>query len=182
VLAGEEGQSSDGVAMDAAEASRLASADPLVQVLQDRDDLLVSEPGLVERGPFIFRESNPTGVAAEEADVAVSPHEVVNGEVAAIADAVEFARAVLAAVPREIVAGHGTSITERGGRTDRVSMRGDIVLRQSARLKQPGTPPKEGYCANRSSVRRSGQRCEDRIELDGFEATDGCAICSCAHA
>ena len=141
MLAGEEGQSGDGVAMDAAESSRLASADPLVQVLQDRDDLLVREPGPIERGPFIFRESSLAGAAAEEADIAAFPHEVVDGEVAAIADAVEFARAVLAAEPREIVAGHGTSITERGGRTDRVSMRGAIVLRQSDKLKQPGTLP-----------------------------------------
>jgi hypothetical protein len=141
VLAGEEGQPGDGVAMDATEACRLAGADPFVQVLQDRDDLLVGELGLVERSPLVFRESSLTAVAAEEADIAVFPHEVVDGEVAAIADAVEFARAVLTAVPREIVARHGTSITERGGRTDRVSMRGDIMLRQSARLKQPGTLP-----------------------------------------
>jgi hypothetical protein len=79
VLAGEEGQPSDGVAMDATEAGRLARADPLVQMLQDRDDLLVGELGLVERSPLVFREPSPAGFAAQEADLAVFPHEVVDG-------------------------------------------------------------------------------------------------------
>ena len=69
------------------------------------------------------------------------PHEVVDGEVAAVANAVEFARAILTAESREVFAGHGTSAAERRGRSDRVSMRGAIMLRQSNRLKQPGTPP-----------------------------------------
>jgi hypothetical protein len=91
VLAGEEGQSSDGVAMDPTKPRRLPGADPLVEMLRDRDDRLVGQLGLVERGPLIFREPSLRGFAAEEADIAVLPHEVVDGEVTTIADAVEFA-------------------------------------------------------------------------------------------
>jgi len=99
MLAGEEGQPGDRVAMDATEPSRLAGADPFVQMLQDRDDLLVGELGLVERSPLMFREPSLTGSAAQEADIAVFSHEVVNGEVAAVAGPVEFAGAVLTAEP-----------------------------------------------------------------------------------
>jgi len=91
VLSGEQGQPGDGVAMDATQPCRLAGADPFVQVLQDRDDLLMGELGLVERSPLIFREPSLTGFAAQEANIAVFSHEVVDGEIAAIADAVEFA-------------------------------------------------------------------------------------------
>jgi hypothetical protein len=64
MLAGKEGQSSDGVAMDATEAGGLASANPFVQMLQDRDDLLVGQLGLVKRGSLMLRESSLTGLAA----------------------------------------------------------------------------------------------------------------------
>ncbi len=91
VLSGEQGQPGDGIAMDVTQPCRMAGAAPFVQVLQDRDDLLLEELGLVERGPLICREPILTGFAAQEANIAVSSHEVVDGEIAAIADAVEFA-------------------------------------------------------------------------------------------
>jgi hypothetical protein len=76
----------------------------------------------------------------------VFSHEVVDAKVAAIADAVEFAGAVLTAEPREIFTGHGTSITEHRGRSVRLSMSDTIMLRQSDRLKQLGTPPNFELC------------------------------------
>ena len=73
-------------------------------------------------------------LASQEPDVAVFSHEFVDAEVAAVADAVEFAGAVLTAEPREILSGHGPSITERPDRSVRLSMRDAIMLRQSTRL------------------------------------------------
>ena len=135
MFADEERQSSDGVAMNATESRRLAGADPFVQMLQDRENLLVGQLGPVKRSSLMFGEPRLAGLASQEADVEVFSHEFVDAEVAAIADAVEFARAVLTAEPREILSGHGTSITKRRGRSVRLSIRDTTMLRQSARLK-----------------------------------------------
>jgi hypothetical protein len=104
-------------------------------MLQDREDLLVGQLGLVKRSSLMFGEPSLTGLASQKTDVAVFSHELVDGKVAAIADAVEFAGAVLTAEPREIFTGHGPSITKRRGRSVRLSMRDAIMLRQSVRLK-----------------------------------------------
>jgi hypothetical protein len=64
MLAGKEGQSSDGVAMDATEAGGLAGANPFVQMRQDREDFLVGQLGLVKRASLMFGEPSLTGPAA----------------------------------------------------------------------------------------------------------------------
>jgi hypothetical protein len=120
VLPGDAGQSDDGVAMDADEASGGADAAALVEVLEHRVGLLLGQMAAVERRAFAFGEAGPTGVAVELSELLVLAVEAADREVAEVAPAVEHTVGILAAEAGEVVhEEHGLAVMGRDGAESR---------------------------------------------------------------
>jgi hypothetical protein len=77
-------------------------------VLQDPRDDVVGELGVEVRRPLEFGEPSLAGLAVQEA-VVILAVVAADGEVADAAAAVLRAVRVVAAMPREVVRGHGSS-------------------------------------------------------------------------
>src|SRR4051812_37252488 len=105
VLPGGAGQSDDGVAVDADEPPGGADAAPLVEVLEDRQGLLLGQVAAVQRRALALGEAGAAGVAVELAELLVLAEAAADGGVAGVAPAVERAVGVLAAEAREVVHG-----------------------------------------------------------------------------
>ena len=103
VLSGGTGHPHHGVARDTDEASGLADAVALGQVLQDRDGGRLGEVGAVERRAFALRETGPAGVAVELAELLVLAVAAADREVAGVASAGERTVGILAAEACEVV-------------------------------------------------------------------------------
>jgi hypothetical protein len=88
VLAGQEGQPGDGVLGDALQSGGLADSTPLGEVPQDRQDLLVRELGVEQRGALELGEPGLAAPAVEQA-VASLAEVIDDEEVAGVASAVE---------------------------------------------------------------------------------------------
>jgi hypothetical protein len=85
VIAGQAGQADDGVAMDTDQACGGADATSLLEMAEDRHDLVVGELGAEEDGPFVLGEGVLAGVAEEEPVSALLSETVVDREVSGIA-------------------------------------------------------------------------------------------------
>jgi hypothetical protein len=85
VIAGQAGQADNGVAMDTDQSCGGADATSLLEMAEDRHDLLVGEFGAEEDGPFVLGEGLLAGVAEEESVLAWLSEAVVDREVSGIA-------------------------------------------------------------------------------------------------
>jgi hypothetical protein len=99
---GGAGQSDDGVAMDADEASGLADAIALGQVFQDRDGGRLGEVAAIQRRALALREAGPAGVAVELAELLLLTVTAADREVAGVPSAIEGTVGVLAAEACEV--------------------------------------------------------------------------------
>ena len=89
--------------MDADEPSGLADAAALVEVLEDREGLLLGEMAAVQRRALALGEAGPAGVAVELAELLVLAVAAADREVAGVAPAVERTVGILAAEACEVV-------------------------------------------------------------------------------
>ena len=85
MIAGQAGQTHDGIAVDADPACRGADATSLLEMAEDRHDRLVGELGAEEDGPFVLRERVLADLAAEESVLVVLSEAVVDREVSGMA-------------------------------------------------------------------------------------------------
>jgi hypothetical protein len=108
VLTGQEGQPGDGALADAHQSGGLSGPAAVVEVLQDAQDPVVGKFGVEEGRPLELGEPGLAGVAVQEA-VVILAVVAADGEVAVAAAAVLRAVRVVAAMPREVVRGHGSS-------------------------------------------------------------------------
>ncbi len=108
VLTGQEGQPGDGALADAHQSGGLSGPAAVVEVLQDAQDPVVGKFGVEEGRPLELGEPGLAGVAVQEA-VVILAVVAADGEVAGAAAAVFRAVRVGAAMPREVVRGHGSS-------------------------------------------------------------------------
>ena len=108
VLTGQECQPGDGVLADPHQSGGLSGPAAVVEVLQDPQDLVVGEFGVEEGRPLELGVPGLTGLAVQEA-VVILAVVAADGEVAGAAAAVFRAVRVVAAMPREVVRGHGSS-------------------------------------------------------------------------
>jgi hypothetical protein len=92
-----------GIAVDADEAFGLADPVALDQVLEDRDDLLLGQAGVEQRGALALGEAGVARSAVEQADMPLLAVAVTDREVAGVALAVERAIRVQTTEAREIV-------------------------------------------------------------------------------
>jgi hypothetical protein len=99
VRAGQSAVAADGVAVHPAEASGLADATPLGDVLQNGLDLLGGEPGPEEDGALAFREASLAGAAPEHASRHAGARAAGHREVSRPAFAVVRARGIEATKP-----------------------------------------------------------------------------------
>ena len=91
--------------MDADQASGLADAAALVEVLEHGEGLLLGEMAVEQGRALALGEAGLAGVAVEQADVVLLAVAVADREVAGVASAVEGAVGVLAAEASEVVHG-----------------------------------------------------------------------------
>jgi hypothetical protein len=103
MLAGDAGQASDSVGVDADEASGLSDAAAVVEVPEHVEGLLLGEMAVEESRTLAFGEAVSARLAVEESDGAVRAVSVADGEVAGVSACVEGAVGVLAAEAREVV-------------------------------------------------------------------------------
>jgi hypothetical protein len=105
VVAGDSAVAADGIGMDLDQSCRLADATPLVDVFQDREDLVFSQVGTVQRGALAFGEAVAAGAAIEQPillGLAQTPGE---GEISGVSAAEVGALGILATEEREVVHG-----------------------------------------------------------------------------
>ena len=143
MLSGGAGQSDDGVAVDADEASGGADAAALVEVLEDGEGLLLGEVAAVQRRALAFGEAGPAGVAVELAELLVLAVAAADREVAGVASAVERTVGILAAEAGEVVHG-GVDSWDAGRDAIRGWKRKDVThptSNPSPWFNWPGTPP-----------------------------------------
>jgi hypothetical protein len=109
MIAGGFGQSDDGVAMGADEATGLADAVALGEVVEDGAGLLLGHPAVEQRGALALGEAGLAGPAVEQSDVVILAVAAADGEIAGVAAAVQEAFGILAAEAREVVHGEAAS-------------------------------------------------------------------------
>src|SRR3712207_6154672 len=88
VRAGDHGQAGHGILVDADQAAGLAHPTTLLQVLQDREGLVLGKFAAVQRGAFPFREALLAGPAGQDTAVFVGPVAKANPQVVPAAVAV----------------------------------------------------------------------------------------------
>ena len=107
VLAGDAGIASDGIGMDLDQARRLEDATTLVDVLEDRGDLVLGQVGAVQRGSLAFGEPVMTGAAIEQAILVEFAESAGDGEVSGAAATEVGAARIEATELSEIILGSG---------------------------------------------------------------------------
>jgi hypothetical protein len=95
----------DGVGMDVDQSGRLADTTALVDVLQDREDLLLRQAGAIQRCALAFGEAVPAGAAIKQAKLAVLAESAGDGEISGAATSEVGAVGIQATKLREIVHG-----------------------------------------------------------------------------
>jgi hypothetical protein len=113
VIAGQAGQSNDGVTMDTHQACGGTNATPFLKMAEDRHDRVVGELGAEEDGPFVLGERVLAEVAAEESVLALLSEAVVDREVSGVALTEGRALGVGTAETCEVFHRHGTSWVEK---------------------------------------------------------------------
>jgi hypothetical protein len=103
LLAAQSAVTADGVTVHPAEASGLADATPLVEMVHDGVDLLGREPGSEEDRALALGEAVQAGAAAEHAPGLVGAVATGHREVSRPAFAVVGALGIQATEPREVV-------------------------------------------------------------------------------
>ena len=84
MIAGQAGQTDNGVAVDSHQACRGPDAESFLEVAEDRHHRVVGELGPEEDGPLVPREGVLANVAAEESVLALLSEAVVDREVSGI--------------------------------------------------------------------------------------------------
>jgi hypothetical protein len=103
MLSDDAGQASDGVGIDADQASGAADATALVEVLEDRECLLFGEMAVEQGRALAFGEATLARLAVEQSDVVLLAVAGADGEVTGVTGAVQEALRVLTAEAREVV-------------------------------------------------------------------------------
>jgi hypothetical protein len=103
MLSGDAGQTSDGVGVDADQASGGADAAALVEVLEHGEGLLFGEMAVEQRRALALGEAVLARLAVEQSDVALLTVAGADREIAGVTGAVEGALRVLTAETREVV-------------------------------------------------------------------------------
>jgi hypothetical protein len=131
MLPSDAGQATDGVRIDADEASGGADAAALVEVLKHGEGLLLGQMGVKEGRPLALGEAVLAGVTVEQSDVVELAVAGADREIAGVAAGVEGAVGVLAAEAREVV--HAEDRTEQRGSDEVKGSRPDVapILRGS---------------------------------------------------
>src|SRR3954452_1430221 len=106
----------DGVGMDLDQARRLEDTTPLVDVFEDRGDLVLGQVGAVQRGALAFGETVAAGAAIEQAKLPVLAESAGDGEVSGVAAAEVGTSGIQATESREVVHGLKCGL-EREART-----------------------------------------------------------------
>src|SRR5258707_2166743 len=105
MLAGGAAVAADGIGVDLDQARRLADAASLVDVFEDRGDLVLGQVGAVERGPLALGEAGAAGAAIEEPKLTGLAESAGDGEVCGVAAGEVRASGILATEAREVVHG-----------------------------------------------------------------------------
>ena len=113
MLSGGEGQSDDGVRLDADEATGLSDAVALGQMVEDGDGRFLGESAAVQGCALALGEASAAGVAVELAILLGLADSAADREIAGVASAVERTVGILAAEARKVV--HGVGRPERPG-------------------------------------------------------------------
>ena len=107
MLSGGEGQSDDGVGLDADEAAGLPDAVALGQVVEDGDGRLLGESAAVQGCALALGEASAAGVAVELAILLGLADSAADREIVGVALAVKLTVGILATKAGEVV--HGVS-------------------------------------------------------------------------
>jgi len=116
MITGGAAVAADGIGMDLDEARRLEDATPLVDVFEDRGDLVLGQVGAIQRGALAFGESVATGAAREQAKLPGLAESSGDGEVSGVASSEVGTSGIQATESREVVHGLRCGL-EREART-----------------------------------------------------------------
>jgi hypothetical protein len=103
MLSDHAGQASDGVGIDADQASGAANATALVEVLEHGKGCFLGEMAVEQGRAFAFGEAVLAGLTVEQSDVVLLAVAGADREITGLTGAVEGALGVLAAEAREVV-------------------------------------------------------------------------------
>ena len=103
MLSDDAGQASNGVGIDADQASGAADATALVEVLEDSEGLLFREVAVEQGRALAFGEAVLARLAIKQSDVVLVAVAGADREIAGVTDAVQGAFRVLTAKAREVV-------------------------------------------------------------------------------
>jgi hypothetical protein len=103
MCAGQHREADHRVLVDTDEATGLAYAAALLDVVQDANGLVLAEPGVKEWRTFAFAEAYLTGAASQQAALLVGPVAEADAEIVQAALAVQGAVGILAAELREVI-------------------------------------------------------------------------------
>ena len=106
----------DGIGMDLDQAHRLEDTTALVDVFEDREDLVLRQVGAVQRGTLAFGEPGAAGAAIEQAILPELAESAGDGEISGVAEAEVWALGILATESRQVVHGLRCGL-EREART-----------------------------------------------------------------
>ena len=110
MLAGQQRQPRDSVLVNPHQSGGLTDAAPLGKVLEDRQDLVVRELGVKQRGALELGKPGLAGVAIQQTVLRLA-EAAADREVTGVALAVAMTIGVLAAEVAEVVRGNDTSLT-----------------------------------------------------------------------
>jgi hypothetical protein len=113
MLSDDAGQASDGVGIDADQASGGADATALVEVLEDGEGLSFGEMAMEQGRALAFGEAVLAGLAVEQTDVVLPAVAGADREIAGVTAAVEGTLRVLTAEAREVFHAGDRSEQER---------------------------------------------------------------------
>src|SRR4051812_17417279 len=161
MLADHAGQASDGVGIDADQASGRSDTTALVEVLEHGEGLFFGEMAVEQGRALALGEARLAGLAVEQADVVLLAVAGADREIAGVTAAVEGAFGILTAEAREVV--HAGGRSERR-RSDEVGedkpnvapilrcspVQRSVILRHDLAIVRKAIPPSVGA----GSIRR----------------------------
>src|SRR4051794_7646853 len=103
MLAGDPAVAADGIGMDLDQTGRLEDTTALVDVLEDRGDLVLGQVGAVQRRALALGEAGAAGATIEEPILPGLADSAGDGEVCGVAAAEVGAVRILATELREVV-------------------------------------------------------------------------------
>ena len=103
----------DGIGMDLDQAHRLEDTTALVDVFEDREDLVLRQVGAVQRGTLAFGEPGAAGAAIEQAILPELAESAGDGEISGVAEAEVWALGILATESRQVVHGLRCGLKEK---------------------------------------------------------------------